>query len=211
MPLMKMLELELKLHMVDETTSLLYQEMIYFMKLHIYWFINAMIFTGPSQKNTLSRVFVLQPKAIVIHWFILKVPCLIPSFGWPQMTTIRLQDQSSHLFYQDYVKKMVLLILQLTFVQDSQVLLLPQVLTIVTWFLDMTLCVQFLKIISACANIGKWWLHQTLLPEVWIYAAGMIRTFFIPSTLCVSQEYFQSDIFLTFTCNMRNTLCCKTN
>ena len=64
-----------------------------------------MNFTGSSQKNTLSGVSVLQPKALHFRYFILKVPCFLQLFGRPQMTNIILQDQFHHLFYQDRVKK----------------------------------------------------------------------------------------------------------
>ena len=69
--------------------------------------------------------------------------------------------------------------IQLTFVQDSQMILLPQVQTIVTLFLDKTWCVQFLLIITICSDTGKGWLHKTLQPVVCIYAASMIQIFFI--------------------------------
>ena len=92
--------------------------------------------------------------------------------------------------YWDHVKNMFLLIFQLTFVQDSHMLIIPQVLTIVTWLLDMTWCVQFLKIISTCANTGKGWLCQTLQPEVRIYAARMIQTFFIPLTAVIWLKFY---------------------
>ena len=137
---------------------------------------------GPIQKNTLSIVSVLQPKVLHFRYFILKVPCFLQCFGRPRMTTILLRGPFYHTFYQICVKKMVLMILQLTFVQDSQILLLPQVNTIVTLFLDMTWCVQLLQIIATCTNTGNWWLHQTLQPVVWIYAASMIYIFFIPLT-----------------------------
>ena len=78
---MKILKLELKLHMVDEILNLLYQEVVYFLKLHIYWLENVMNFMGPSQKRTLSRGSVLQPYALHFHYFILKVPCFLQFFG----------------------------------------------------------------------------------------------------------------------------------
>ena len=71
---MKILKLELRLHMVAKITNLLYQEVVYFVKLHLYWLENVMNVMGPSQKNTLSSVSVLQPKALNFHYFILKVP-----------------------------------------------------------------------------------------------------------------------------------------
>ena len=93
---------------------------------------NSMGFTGPSQKNTSSRVSLLQPKEIHFHYFILKVPCFLQFFGPPQMTTILLWDKFHHLFYRYRVNNTVLLIFQLTFIQDSQIILPPQVQTIVT-------------------------------------------------------------------------------
>ena len=66
-PTMKFLNLELKLHMMDEIMNLLYQKVIYFVELHIYWLGNVMNFMDPSQKNTLSRVSVLQKKALYSH------------------------------------------------------------------------------------------------------------------------------------------------
>ena len=57
--------------------------------------------------------------------------------------------------YQDCLKKTVLLIFQITFVQDSQILLLPQVQTIVIHFWDTTWCVQLLQIIATYANTVK--------------------------------------------------------
>ena len=102
-----------------------------------------------------------------------------------EFTTILLQGNFHHHFYQVRVKKTVFLIFQLTFVQDSQILLLPQVQTIVTLFLDMTWCVQLLQIIETCANTGNEWLHQTLQPVVFINAARIIRIFFIPLTSAI--------------------------
>ena len=52
---MKILKLDLKLHTVAKIMNLLYQEAVYFVKLHLYWLENFMIFTGPSQKNTFSE------------------------------------------------------------------------------------------------------------------------------------------------------------
>ena len=124
----------------------------------------------------------LQPKALSFCYFILKVPCLLQFFGWPQMKTILLQVQFPHLFYQVRVKKAVMLVFQLAFVQGSHVLLIPHVQTIVTLCLYMTWCVQFLQIIATCANTGKEWIHQTLHPVVWIYAARRDQIFFIPLT-----------------------------
>ena len=97
-----------------------------------------MNFTGPSQKNTLSRVSVIQPKELHFHYFILKVPCFLQYFFQSRMKIIILWDQFHHLCYQDFVKKIVLLILQFTFFQYSQIILLPKVQTTVTQFLDMT-------------------------------------------------------------------------
>ena len=108
------------------------------------------------------------------------MPFFLKFFGWPWMTTIILKGQFHHLFYQVHVKKTVLLIFQLTSVQDSQMLPLPQVQTIITILLDMTWCVQLLQIIATRFNTGKELLHQTLRPVVWIYAASMIQIFFIP-------------------------------
>ena len=139
-----------------------------------------MNFMGPSQKNTFSSVSMLQPKALHFRYFILNVPCFLQFFGQPQMTTIIFQGRFHHLSYQVNVKKKVFLIFQLAFVQDSQILILLQVQKIVKIFLDMTWCVQLLQIIAACANTVKEWLHQTLQLVVWIYAARMIRIFFIP-------------------------------
>ena len=145
---MKSLKLELKLNMVYERMNLLYQEVVYFVKLNLYWLENVMNFMGPSQKIFFSNFSMLQPKALHFHYFILKVPCFLQFFGWPLMTTILLQGKFPHLFYQVFAKKMVLLIFQLTFVQDSKMLLLPQVQTIVKLLLDMNWCVQFLQIIA---------------------------------------------------------------
>ena len=108
--------------------------------------------------------------------------CFLQLICQTLMTTILLMDQSHNLFYQVCVKKTVFNIFQLTFVQDSQMILLPQVQTIATIFLDMTSCFQLLQIIATCDNTVKGWLHQTLQPEVWIYAASMIWIFFIPLT-----------------------------
>ena len=135
---MKTLKLKLKLHMVAKIMNLIYQEVVYFVKLHIYWLENVMNFMVPSQKNTLSSISVLQPKSLCFHYIILKVPCLLQCFGLPLIKTIMLRDQCHHLFYQDCVNKTVLLIFQLTFSLDSQMLLLPQVQTIVAQFLGMT-------------------------------------------------------------------------
>ena len=115
---MKILKLELKLYMVAVIINLLYQDVVYFVKLHLYWLENIMNSTGLSQKNTLSRVSVLQPKAIRFHYFILKVTCFRQFFGQTLMTTILVRYQFHHIFNQDCKKKMVLLIFQLTFVQD---------------------------------------------------------------------------------------------
>ena len=130
------------------------------------------------------------PKALNSHYFILKVPWFLKCFGSPPMTTILLWDQFHHIFYQDCVKKTVLMIFQFMFVQDSKMLLIPKVQTIVKLFLDMTSCVQFLKIISTCDNTGKGWLHQKLQPEVWIYAARIIWTFFIPLTVVIWLKFY---------------------
>ena len=135
---------------------------------------------GPIQKNTFSRASVLQPKALHLHYFILKVLCLTQYFGQPWMKTIILWGQLHHLFYQVRVKKNVFLTLQFTLVQDPQMLLLPQVQTIVTRFLNMTRCVKFLQIIGTYANTEEGWLYQTLHPVVWTYAARIIWVFFIP-------------------------------
>ena len=159
---MKILKLDMKLHMVAEIMNLQNQEVVYFVKLHLYWLENVMNFMGPSQKNIFCSVSVLQPKALNFHYFILKVPSLLQFFGRLQMTTIILRGQLHHLFCQVRVKKKVLLIFQLTFVQDSKILLLPQVQTIVTVCLDMTWCVQLVQIIVTCANTGNGWLNQTL-------------------------------------------------
>ena len=182
MPPMEISKLEVKLHTLAKTMSLLYQEVVYFVKLRIYWLEDVIIFTGPRQKNTLSIISVLQPKALCLNWFILKVPCFLQLFGRPWMKNIILRDKFYHLFFQDRVKKMVVLIFQLKFVQDSQMIFIPQVLNIVTGFLDITCCVQFLQVILTRKNTEKGWLHQTLQPEVWIYAARMIQTFSIPLT-----------------------------
>ena len=69
-----------------------------------------MNFTGPSQKNNLSIVSLLQPKAIDFHYFILKVPCFLQFFGGTQMKTILLRYQLHHLFYEDIVNKTVFMI-----------------------------------------------------------------------------------------------------
>ena len=166
--------------MVATIPNLLYQEVVYFLKLHIYWLENIITFTGPSQKNTLSSVSMLQPKALHFHYLILKVTCFLHLFGLPWKAIFLLQDQFNYLFYQVCVKKMVLLIFQLTFIQDSQMIILPQVHTIVALFLDMNICVQLLQIIATCANTINERLHQTLKPVVWIYASRMIQIFLIP-------------------------------
>ena len=44
----EILKLDLKLHMVAKIMSLIYQEVVYFAKLHIYWLENVMNFMGPS-------------------------------------------------------------------------------------------------------------------------------------------------------------------
>ena len=80
---MKNLKLELKLHMVALKINLLYQEVVYFMKLHLYWLSKVMNFMGPIQKNILSRVSVLQPKALHVHYLIWKVPSFCKFlFNW---------------------------------------------------------------------------------------------------------------------------------
>ena len=132
MPPMKTSRLYLKIYIMAGKTSLLYQEVVYFVKIRVYWFRSVMIFTGPSQKNTFSRVSVLQTKALHFHWFILKVTYFLPSFGWQRMTTILFQDQPPNFFYKNHVNNIFLLIFQLTLIQDSQGILLPQVLTIAT-------------------------------------------------------------------------------
>ena len=91
---MKILRLELKLHIVAKIMNLLYQEVVYFVKLHLYRLENVTNFTGPSQKSILSRVSVLRPKSIHFHYFILKVPLFLQFFGRPQVTTILLQVNS---------------------------------------------------------------------------------------------------------------------
>ena len=137
---------------------------------------------GPSQKNTLSRVSVLQPKALHFHYFILKVPCFLQFFGQPRITTIILWVQFHHLFYQVRLNKTVFLIFQLTFVQDSQMLLLSQLHTIVTWFLDMTWCVHLLQKLQHTIiqqrsyfikHYSKWFVFKL---------QGLFNLFFIPLT-----------------------------
>ena len=59
------------------------QEVVFFVKLHIYWLENVMNFMGTSQKNTFFRVSVLQPKALHSYYFILKVPFFLQFFGRP--------------------------------------------------------------------------------------------------------------------------------
>ena len=104
------------------------------MKLHIFWLEKVMNFTGSSQKDTSSRVSMLQPKTLHFRFFILKVTFLIQFFGQPHMTTILLRDQFHHVFYHYPVKKTVSLIFQIAFFQGSQMLLLPQIQTTVTRF-----------------------------------------------------------------------------
>ena len=159
----------------------------------------------------------LQPKAIHFHYFILKVPCFFQFFGWLQMTNIILQNQFHNLCYKDLVKKMNLLIFQITFLQESQMLLLPQVYAIVTWFLGMTWFVQLMQNIATCANtgigIGKGWINQILQPKFWIYDARMIQNFFV---LLKTVRWFKSNKHLKsifkglysskLTCNMRQQL-----
>ena len=182
---MKIMKSDMKLHRVAKITNLIYQEVVYFLKLHLYWLENVMNFMGPGQKITLSIVSMLQPKALHFHCFILKVPCFLQFFGQPWTTTILLQDQLHHLFYRDCVKKTVFMISQLTFIQDSQMLLLSKVQTMVTQFLDINWCVQLLQSIATCDNTGNEWIHQTLQPVVWIYSARIIRIFFIPLTAVI--------------------------
>ena len=133
----------------------------------------------PSQKNTLSIISVLQPKTLNFHYFILKVPCFLTFYFWALMTTTIFLGQFHRIFYRVRVNKTGFLIFKLMFVQESQMILLPQVQTIVMQFLDITWCVKFLQIIATFTNTGKVWLHQTLQPVVWLYAARMIRIFFI--------------------------------
>ena len=45
---MEILKLELKLHMMAKIMNLLYQEVVYFVKLHLYWLGNVMNFMGTS-------------------------------------------------------------------------------------------------------------------------------------------------------------------
>ena len=106
------------------------------------------------------------------------------------MTTILLRGQFHHLFYQVRVKKTVFLILQLKFIQDSQMIFLPQVRTTVTRFLDMHWCVTLPQTIATCTNTGKGLLHQKLQPVVWIYAVRMIQIFFIPLTAIIWLKFY---------------------
>ena len=48
---MKILKLGLKLHTVAKIMNLLYPEVVYFVKLHLYWLESVMDFTGPNQKK----------------------------------------------------------------------------------------------------------------------------------------------------------------
>ena len=74
---------------------------------------------GSKSEKYFSSVYLIQPKSLHFHYFILKVPCLLQFFGRPRMKNILLLDQLHHFFCQDLVKKMVLMIFQLTFFQDS--------------------------------------------------------------------------------------------
>ena len=96
---MKILKLDLKLHTVDKIINLIYQEVVYFVKLHLYWLEKFMNYMGTSHKNNLSGISVLRQKSLHFHYFILKVPCFLQLFGRPQMTTILLRDQFHYLFY----------------------------------------------------------------------------------------------------------------
>ena len=58
-------------------TNLIYTEVVYFVKLHLYWLEKIMDFTGPSQKNNVSRAFVIKQKALNFRYFIPKVPCFL--------------------------------------------------------------------------------------------------------------------------------------
>ena len=63
----KIMKLDLKLHMVAEIMNLLYQEVVYFVKLHLYWLEKFINFTGPSKKNISFIVSVIQTKALRVH------------------------------------------------------------------------------------------------------------------------------------------------
>ena len=77
---MKFLKLELKLHMVAELLNFRYPEVVFFVKINLYWLENVMNFMVPSQKNSFSSVSLLQLKALHLHYFILKVPCFLHFF-----------------------------------------------------------------------------------------------------------------------------------
>ena len=62
---MKILKSELKIHTVAEIMNLLYQEVVYFVKLHLYWLENVMDFMGTSQKSTLSRFSVIKKRHFI--------------------------------------------------------------------------------------------------------------------------------------------------
>ena len=67
---MKILKLETKQHTVTKITNLLYQEVVYFVKLHLFWLESVMNLMSSSQKNTLCSISVLQPKVLHFHYFI---------------------------------------------------------------------------------------------------------------------------------------------
>ena len=62
---MKILKLELKLPMVLKIMNLLYQEVVYFLKLHIFWLETVMNFMGPSQKNTFPEFLCFNQRHLV--------------------------------------------------------------------------------------------------------------------------------------------------
>ena len=122
MPPMRSSKLEMKLHMVAKTTSLLYQEVI---------IRKSRDFHGFKSEKYFVHYFCDSTKVTLFNLFILKVLCFLKSFGWPRMKNNLLRDQYPHPFYQDCVKK-TFFIFQITFVQDSQMIILTQVLNIVT-------------------------------------------------------------------------------
>ena len=122
--------------------------MVYFVKLHLYWLYNVTNFTVPSQKILCSEFLCLNQRhfiSITLSWM-----ChVFFIFGRPQRTTSILRNQLHHLFYQDNVKVTVFLIFQLTFIQDSQMLLFKQVQTTVTQFWT------WLDVLSCCKSLQR--------------------------------------------------------
>ena len=165
---------------------------------------------GPSQKNTLSRVSVIQPKALHFHYFILKVPCF-PSIFWstandnyyiagsipsPFLSGLCIEDGLSHI--PNHVCSRLINASSSTSSDYCYPIFGHDLMfSIAADHCDMH---QHRKEITL-SNTADGGLDLRCKDDSIFFHSIDSRQML--KTLCASQEYFQWDILLTFTCNMR--------